>query len=423
MKRLLLIVVSILSFNSFGQQEIDYMLKIQNFEELEYKFTLGQISELFAPCSTTHLSDGTLIFKTEHPVDTVYINNELELLGLVPTSFDIINNSINDPLAPSLSEKSINTDCSNSVQICSNSSFTGNSNGIGSQELNLVNHGCLIDDERQSSWYYLYVGVSGTLGMTITPSNGSDDYDFAIWGPFTPGNLLANCAPMSPPIRCNFTSYPDWFPGGPWSCGTLTNPTGMQVNALLPTESDACTDEPFSRHLDVLAGEVYIMIIDNWSTSLDPFDISWNGTGVLDCTPIPLPTELVEFQVESINGKNQISWTTISERDNDYFEIQLRSDHKDWTAIRVIDGAGTSNYPLKYSYSDESYSPVINYYRIKQVDFNGTVTFHSVISSDNRMEKEKIRSCTNILGQEVDFDAKCLKIIIYYDGTKLFVSP
>ena len=420
MKLILLFTVLISSLNTFCQQEIEYQIKIQNFEELDYKRTLGEISNLFAPCSTTHKSDGTLIFRTKAAADTAIIKNGIVNLGYAILEFDIIYSDGNHPPSYTSSIKALNQDCDNATQVCSNATFAGNSDGIGSQELDLTNRGCLIDDERQSSWYYLYVGVSGTLGMTITPTNGDDDYDFAIWGPFTPSNLMSNCPPTSPPIRCNFTSYPDYFPSTAFSCGTLTNPTGMQINAALPTDSDACTDEPYSRHLDVIDGEIYIMIIDNWSTSTDPFDITWNGTGELDCAPIPLGSELADFNVTSINRRqNNISWTTSSEQNNDYFEIQRRDEFGDWKSIKTVLGAGSSTSPLHYSSIDESFSPIKNYYRLKQTDYDGTSSYHLIKMIDNSLDKLKILSCTNVMGQNVSLDSNCLKIITYENGTKL----
>jgi len=421
MKSVVFISLTLLTFNLFSQPQNEYRLQIENLQQYDVKSTLGEISDLFAPCSTTHSSDGTFIFLTYHDIDTSAVLYEIHQLGYLSTGFTVTSDPNGNSFESFSAQKALNQDCSNSLQICSNVTFSGNSDGIGTQELDLSNHGCLVDDERQSSWYYLNVGVSGTLGMDITPANGNDDYDFAIWGPFTPANLMANCAPTAPPIRCNFTSYPDWFPGDPFSCGTLTNPTGLAIDVALPTSSNACTDEPYSRHLDVVAGEIYIMIIDNWSTSLDPFDITWSGTGELICTPIPLPTEFVEFQAKLINGKNCISWTTTSERDNDYFKVQRKSEYQNWTTIEKIDGAGTSGFPISYQYVDVNYNPSINYYRIIQRDYNGTETTHVTAFIDNRKEERKIQSCVNLFGQVVDINAQCLKIIIYEDGSKILV--
>lgn len=418
MRSRIVLILLITSTIAWSQHDYKYQIKLNDIQSFDYKSTLGLVSTIFEPCTTTHLPNGTFVFTANHQIDSVSIFNQVSNLGFSVEFFDVLHNPNGKPSPQPAFEKSGTQDCSGATQVCSNTTFSGNSSGVGNQELNAANHGCLVDDERQSSWYYLYVASSGSLGMTITPANGQDDYDFAIWGPYTPGSLMANCPPLDHPIRCNFTSYPDWFPGTGFSCGTLTNPTGMQVNASLPTSSGSCTDEPYSRHLDVLAGEIYIMIIDNWSTSTDPFDLTWNGTAVLDCDPIPLSVELNYFEVNITEFGNKLNWETNTERNNDYFEIQRRTNAKDWITIEKQSGMGESSFPTSYSYLDNTFSPEVNYYRIKQVDFDGTFAYFSIETADNRLEKEKIVSCINLLGQQVELDAPCIRIIVYDDGTK-----
>ena len=82
------------------------------------------------------------------------------------------------------------TNCLGATTICSDNTFSGNSSGFGTQELNSSNDGCL-SGEHQSSWYFFQATAAGTIEFTISPQNGTDDYDFAIWGPYpstsTPG--------------------------------------------------------------------------------------------------------------------------------------------------------------------------------------------------------------------------------------------
>src|SRR5690554_4540855 len=115
-------------------------------------------------------------------------------------------------------------DCEGATMVCSNTSFNGNSSGHGTQELDDFNKGCLNTYEHQSSWYYINVGISGTLEMTISPTD-IDDYDWAIWGPFTETNANQNCPPITHPTRCSYAdtwegyttgmgSYYDWW--GDW---------------------------------------------------------------------------------------------------------------------------------------------------------------------------------------------------------------
>src|SRR5690606_31485899 len=107
------------------------------------------------------------------------------------------------------SEKAGGPDGESAELLCSNASMSANSAGSGTtQELNGSNQGCM-SVEHQSSWYYVNIGTGGNLTMTIDPSNNSDDYDFAIWGPFTSANAGANCPPLSAPIRCSWSSVTD----------------------------------------------------------------------------------------------------------------------------------------------------------------------------------------------------------------------
>tara|TARA_B100000508_G_scaffold141093_1_gene146518 strand:+ start:21517 stop:22752 length:1236 start_codon:yes stop_codon:yes gene_type:complete len=314
----------------------------------------------------------------------------------------------------STSQSPTSEDCEGSTLVCSNSSFSGNSNGSGTfDELNATNDGCL-NGENQTSWYYVNVGSSGTLAMDIIPSNGTDDYDFAIWGPFDENTANANCSPTGPPIRCSYTQYPR---SGGWSpCGTNTNPTGLAINAGYPTTTGACPDQPYIRHLDALAGEVYILVIDNFSGSSQPFDLNWSGSAVLDCTPIVLPVELVDFSGKNIVNENILTWETQSELNNSHFVLQHSTDGKNWKNIDQITGAGTTTVPKEYQSIHRDFIDDINYYRLKQVDYNGDVEILNVVSIENSSRNSLIKR-VNTLGQEVDEQYEGIIIEYYEDGT------
>lgn len=302
-------------------------------------------------------------------------------------------------------------DCEGSTLVCSNNSFSGNSNGSGFyNDLNAGNEGCL-NGENQTSWYYVNVGTSGTLSMVIVPSNGSDDYDFAIWGPFDETTANANCPPITAPVRCNYAAYPR-----SWGCGTNTNPTGMSLNASLPTTTSACPNRPFVRHLDVLAGEVYLLVIDNYSGSSQPFDLNWGGTAGLDCTTVPLPVELVDFNGVNNGVENQLQWSTQSELNNDYFSLQYSVDGIHWKTIKTLEGAGTTSEEQLYSTSHRDFEIGVNYYRLEQFDYDGTKTTHKTISIDNSSDLKLIKRI-NTLGQEVGKDYKGIVIEYYQNGT------
>ena len=70
-------------------------------------------------------------------------------------------------------------------------------------------------------------------------------------------------------------------------------------------------------------------------------------------------------------------WVTASEYNNSHFEIQNSSDGVNFITIAKINGAGNSNQLIYYSYVDSSKS--ISYYRLKQIDFNGSFEYSKVI--------------------------------------------
>jgi len=82
-----------------------------------------------------------------------------------------------------------------------------------------------------------------------------------------------------------------------------------------------------------------------------------------------LPIELSYFKGYDENCAITLEWETLSETDNDYFEIQKSTDGTTFKTIGKVAGAGTSNSPLQYSFTDRQLSAAI-YYRIKQVDFD-----------------------------------------------------
>ncbi len=96
-----------------------------------------------------------------------------------------------------------------------------------------------------------------------------------------------------------------------------------------------------------------------------------------------LPVELVNFKGERINRDIQLSWTTASENNNDYFELHRSENAVDYTLVNTIDGAGNSNNLLDYIYNDtDAKSDITNYYKIKQVDFDGNFEWYGPISVD-----------------------------------------
>ena len=132
-----------------------------------------------------------------------------------------------------------------------------------------------------------------------------------------------------------------------------------------------------------------------------------------------LPIELLYFNGVVFETGNKLYWSTASEDNNDYFNIEKTRDGKIWNSISNMKGAGNSSTQLYYSFVDEDVENIINYYRLKQTDYDGKFKYSEIISIDNRANKVKeIDKVTNILGQEVDIEYyKGICIIYYTNGS------
>ena len=80
-------------------------------------------------------------------------------------------------------------------------------------------------------------------------------------------------------------------------------------------------------------------------------------------------------------------------------------------------GAGNSSIITTYFYEDYRPESRLNYYRIVQVDFDGTETVFSPKSVDNRVDAKEIKNRYNLLGQLIDDTFEGIVIVLYKDGT------
>jgi len=145
--------------------------------------------------------------------------------------------------------------------------------------------------------------------------------------------------------------------------------TGFPTGVTSGTFSDTVTlTEPQEDQL--LAGRWYANI---HTSTLPGGEIRTQLIGV------PIPVELTSFTA-SVTGKSvALNWTTATELNNSGFEIQRSIDNANWNAISFIRGRGTTSSLAEYSYIDNSISAGKYFYRLKQVDFNGSYEFSNIV--------------------------------------------
>ena len=91
-----------------------------------------------------------------------------------------------------------------------------------------------------------------------------------------------------------------------------------------------------------------------------------------------VPVELTSFS--ALTNKNDVvlNWQTATETNNQGFEIQ-RSGGGDYRSIGFIDGHGTTTEIQSYTFIDENVSPGEYSYRLKQMDYDGTTEYSSIV--------------------------------------------
>jgi hypothetical protein len=99
----------------------------------------------------------------------------------------------------------------------------------------------------------------------------------------------------------------------------------------------------------------------------------------------PLPVELISFEGEQLDGQNHLFWATASEMNNDYFTLERSADGITFYEIDRQDGAGTTSQMHSYESFDNYPLEGINYYRLKQTDFNGTFTYSGIVALQNHV--------------------------------------
>jgi hypothetical protein len=98
---------------------------------------------------------------------------------------------------------------------------------------------------------------------------------------------------------------------------------------------------------------------------------------------IVLPVELLRFEGHNAGSYNVIQWTTATEWNNNHFTLMRSADGNSFQPIAQLPGAGTSSTTHNYEYIDKKPLSGVNYYQLKQTDFDGTQSASEVIVVKN----------------------------------------
>ena len=108
------------------------------------------------------------------------------------------------------------------------------------------------------------------------------------------------------------------------------------------------------------------------------FSSGGSGQVIVEVTAV-LPVDLVSFNAKAKDDRILLEWQTKSELNNRGFEIQKSKDGRAWDILEFVEGKGTI-YALNTYYSQDR-SPIqgSNYYRLKQLDFDGNFEYSNIV--------------------------------------------
>ncbi len=142
-----------------------------------------------------------------------------------------------------------------------------------------------------------------------------------------------------------------------------------------------------------------------------------NFTGAGNSSPLPI--QLLHFNAVKNQQQVNCNWATASEFNNDYFTVERSMDAINFIPVAMVDGAGNSNVVLNYSFIDVNPLNGINYYRLRQTDFDGKTTLSEIHSVNMNIENDVVLSNAYFLSDEliIEFNQPVNPTLLtFYDG-------
>jgi hypothetical protein len=270
--------------------------------------------------------------------------------------------------------------------VCNNSTYNNRITGI-------FNESCFGLEHKKSKNQSSDAIVTGALGNNFSsPSSFVKNKQYFLWGDDN-GALTFNetaDVPTGGYTRLNRRWKVNEFLNGS-TIGDVTfefdlSSTGIPTNIAesdLIILIDRNKDGSFSDET-VVGGGVISPNSGSWnqSTRVGQFTADLNSCEIFTFAfkTTALPVTWLSFNAEKDNNSVSVSWSTGLEINNSHFVIERSVDGDTWNEIGQISGKGDFNGVSDYNFNDYYPSEGVNYYRVKQVDYDGMVSYSLVKS-------------------------------------------
>lgn len=133
------------------------------------------------------------------------------------------------------------------------------------------------------------------------------------------------------------------------------------------------------------------------NNDMSGYDPSFAVDDIQLSVPNPVPVEILHFDgFYDFNEKSvTLTWSTASEINNDHFEIEYSENGLIYQQIGIVHGNGNSNSYHFYSFKDNESRAAQRYYRLKQVNFDGTFSYIGPIYIDCEFDEPQIQALWN----------------------------
>ena len=321
-------------------------------------------------------------------------------------------------------------DCRTAIPVCADAPILGTTDGGGdiddfAPEV-ITQTGCLekgsvssANIENNTGWFVFRAGTNGQIGFDIEslPVNpGSPitaEWDFALYGPFDETSNENFCTIIgdgsAQPIRCNY-EYNE------------TNFTGIGINPIDGREGAPFvkgSQNTYDEWLNVTAGEVYYLYINNYNTNFDDepedFILTFTGSSVdedqdnaLDCT---LRDQFLGFDIVACEGDPDIVLSALNSPvgpsiSNIIWELDADDDGTYETVLAT--GAGQTELTVS--------SPNSGRYRVTiESTFGTTITDDILITFYGTPELDEVRVIDDLVNSD-QTDPYNIEIVPVGDG-------
>ena len=167
---------------------------------------------------------------------------------------------------------------------------------------------------------------------------------------------------------------------------TILNFTAVEIGAIdqlcLNGDNMDCIGQAMKTYTATFEkgsnSNLYIRVSGNNDSSSEEWAID-----LIELTNLTvLPVELINFQAREKAGFVVLKWETLSEINNNYFEIEKSKNGIDFKSIGRLKGNQNSSTLRRYSFTDDAPNEGQNYYRLRQVDFDGGFQVSKTISAE-----------------------------------------